>query len=399
MTDDGRGPIEGYVGETTEGHAILLTARDLEDQPAPDWRWDKKTNEWVPPEKAVARYADVAMYPAEPMPTGGPQVTLLSMTGDPLGEIASCAKIYRGEVCRSLKEITDEERLSYFADVQKTALDAAFEVVQFHFLFENVTRAFTHQLVRQRIGAVYFQESLRFAVKEHLSDEVALPPSLAGTVPEHQFREDCRKRGLNPNTNGSIQQTHRRDWDNLMKHIDAVYNGFVDNGMPAEDARGVLPHATTTRIHYVTNLRGMKLHSGLRLCTQAQMEWRAVWARMIEEIRGKNVLREPHPGEELDWYEPNAQDVNGTSHVWMADKLVDMFKPICYQTGKCQFDASFDRYCSIRERVNAFEWHGIPSSKWGDGDIVRGNGTHEYRLLPIQPVEWLADPAAARRPR
>jgi len=388
-----RPPIMAYVAETTEGHAIVMGAAEMARQPAPDYRWDKERDEWVRPNSAVSKWADEAMYVAEPMPTGGPQVTLLSMTADPLGEIAACAKIYRGEVCRSLSEITDEERLSYFADMQRTALDAAFEVVQFHFLFENVTRAFTHQLIRQRLGAVYFQESMRFAVKEDMAKEAALPPSLEGTISLDAHIRACEAVGTDPDINASPTQQMRNIWDRALGTTDYAYRQLIDRGMPAEDARGLAPHATTTRVHYVTNLRAIKLHAGLRLCTQAQYEWRLVWARMIDAIRGKNVIREQRESD-VDWFPPTAWgSVNGTTHVWMADKLVELFKPVCYQTGKCQFDASFDRHCSIRERVNAFEHAGIPSNGWHSEGWV---DSARHPLLPIQPVEWLADPGAAR---
>ena len=113
--------------------------------------------------------------------------------------------------------------------------------------------------------------------------------------------------------------------------------------MPAEDARGLLPTNLLTRINYNTSLRGLLEHSGVRLCSQAQHEWRLVWAKIIEAIRGYGG--------------------------WQFEELAGIFKPICYKTGKCEFMADVDRFCSIRERVEAHHKLGEPSDKWIDIDL------------------------------
>lgn len=324
--------------------------------------------------KTVQKWADHAMFTAEPIKAAeGPKVYLLSMTPDPLGSIAAACKMYKGEVVRDLSDVTDAERVEYFEQVQKTKLQAPFEFVQFHFMIEGVTRAFTHQMVRQRT-AVYAQESLRFAVKEDMP--VGLPPSLAGTTGEWGSTYDRSQL--------SDAEKMRATWDEAKFAIDEAYGHLVASGMPAEDARGLLPHNVLTRLHYSTNLRNLLDHAGNRLCTQAQFEWRTVFSKIVEAIRNY--------GGPAKLASQTSRD-KGVSPEFQFEKIADMFRPVCYQTGKCEFKANFDRKCSIRERVDAFEKAGIPSNAWGDGwhDYV-GNHT----LLPISPVEWLADPAAAR---
>jgi len=367
-----RPSIIGYMAETTTGSMIMLPEDIMRTRPAPDYKYHRDSQTWYRPTATISKWSDSAMYEAEPMQAVRPTVTLLSMTLDPLGEIASCAKIYRGEVCRSLSEITDEERRSYFEDMKHTALDAAFEVVQFHFLFEGVDRSFTHQLIRQRMGAVYFQESLRFAVKSNMAEEILLPPSLIGTLSTDDFYAKCLMEKVEPEINMDDAQAMRIEWDRSIKDTANGYKALVDMGMPAEDARGIAPHATTTRVHYVTNLRAIKQHAGLRLCTQAQFIWREVWAGIIDSI--------------------NQADTRAGGRVVMAAALTELFQPICYQEGKCQFEASFDRKCSIRERVTEFHDAGIPSNGWHSA----GWNDHGKVLLPIRPAEWLLDPAAAR---
>lgn len=351
---------------------------------------------------AVTRWADEAMFKAEEIDaTAGPRVYLLWMTPDPLGAISAACKMYKGEVVRDLSTITDAERLEYFEQVQRTKLKAPFEFVKFHFMIEGVTRAFTHQMVRQRTAA-YAQESLRFAVKEDMP--VGLPPSLAGTEEAWESAEL---------TSDDIEADKdlymRAEWESAISHIRSAYNRLIEMGVPAEDARGLLPHNVLTRLHYTTDLRALLDHAGNRLCTQAQFEWRLVFSRIMEAIRDTGIARN------YGWIRGvpfKADDANGTSRVWMARELLDAFRPVCFQTGKCEFKANFDRHCSIRERVNAFEKHGVPSDEWEQGkdfgpesrnvflgDILpwsdRKSGN---QIIPgIKPGEWLLDSGAARK--
>jgi len=328
--------------------------------------------------KEVQAWGDAAMYRSEPMPDAGngPRVYLLAMTTDPLGAIASACKMYKGEVVRSYSEVTDDERREYLAQVMRTKLQAPFEFVHFHFMIEGVSRALTHQMVRQRTAA-YAQESLRFAVKEDMPEECALPPSLAGTV----GIGDSRKLGRVDDEATPASQHMREVWDIALEEVGSAYSKLIDAGMPAEDARGLLPHAVTTRLHYTTNLRALLDHAGNRLCTQAQFEWRLLWARIVEAIR---------------YYDPYDTGFMG----WDFDMLADVFKPVCYLTGKCEFKANFDRPCSIRSRVDANERIGRPSSEWHTravGHMTPGDdGVRVGDAEPIKPGEWLLDPNAAR---
>lgn len=332
----------------------------------------------------IQRWADSAMFKAEEIDaTAGPRVYLLWMTPDPLGAIAAACKMYKGEVVRDLSAVTDAERIEYFAQVQKTKLKAPFEFVKFHFLIEGVTRAFTHQNVRQRTAA-YAQESLRFAVKENMP--VGLPPSLAGT-------DDYAVPYGGPYT---AKEKMRHIWEETIDAIQARYDKLIEMGMPAEDARGLLPHNVLTRLHYTTDLRALLDHAGNRLCTQAQFEWRLVFAKIIEAIRSVGIA---HMYGWRDGLPFQAVDANGTTRVWMARELLDAFKPVCFQTGRCEFKANFDRHCSIRERVDAFEKIGWPSQNWEYGFIATpvDNAQGKQSISGIKPGEWLLDSGAARK--
>lgn len=355
------------------------------------------------PGTTVQKWADQAMFAAEPIDAeAGPRVYLLSMTPDPLAAIAAACKMYKGEVARSYRDVTHKERQEFVQQVLKTKLQAPFEFVKFHFMIEGVTRAFTHQMVRQRT-AVYAQESLRFAVKEDMP--VGLPPSLAGTEPV-KVGHTTRDPG----------QAQRAKWDRAVRSVKRAYTDLVNAGMPAEDARGLLPHNTLTRLHYSTDLRALLDHAGNRLCTQAQFEWRLVFARIAQAIREYNPWSGPlagaqnvgdeHAVEFLRYYEESADR-------WQYELLADLFRPVCYATGKCEFMADFDRACNIRDRVQANHAIGRDSSKWSEeADLgvrtwqqsvdlpipwFRSEKDGNHEIIPaIRHEEWLLRPDAAR---
>lgn len=340
--------------------------------------------------KEVQVWADEAMFRAQSIDRkAGPRVFLLSANNDPLGSISAAAKAYKGEFVSSLAEITDDERRYYLTEVQKSVLAMPLESVNFHFRITGVTRGFTHQMVRQRTAA-YSQESTRFAVKEDVP--VGDPPSILGTKSFDERVEDLRKR-MPPMTNevelrrlaseGRTKEESWRDiWDDTVQFIDESYNQMVNSGMPAEDARGILPTNLLTQINYITDLRGLKEHAGLRLCTQAQFEWRQVWAQIIYALREYGTEQTY-----LCYGEDGLGEYRGSG--WQFDALADIFRPICYYRGSCQFQADFDRKCSIRDRVERNAAIGRPSTKWGEPG---GNGAP----MPIFPAEWLLDPSAAR---
>lgn len=347
--------------------------------------------------KEVQKWADEAMFKAEPLKASdGPKVFMLAGTPDPLGAVAAMSKMYKGEVVRGMSDVTNDERREYLEQILKTKLKAPLEAVKVHFMIEGVTRSFTHQMVRQRT-AVYAQESLRFAVKEDMADGVALPPSLIGTMSDEEWAES------DPGLHGDNRQEMRSLWDLAVRNVGQVYNQLIDMGMPAEDARGLLPHNVTTRLNYVTDMRALQDHAGNRLCTQAQFEWRLVWVKIIEAMRGYCTYPGHNgPGGGTSWTHGKKCDN------WQWRALADVFRPVCYLTGKCEFMANFDRHCAIRERVEANHRIGRPSSEWDKpytghehGDFIVGiDGGPEdnpVHIQPIQPEEWLLDPGAARQ--
>jgi len=287
-----------------------------------------------------------------------PSVTLLSATPDPLGSLAAGFRMYRGDPVYHLRDITDEQREWAWDESLKTHLKAPWEFIDFQFMIEGVTRSFTHQLVRQRT-AVYAQESLRFAVKRGLAAEAALPPHI---VPGPAGDEPAFKL-----------------WCDIMQQVSDAYEKLIDLGIPAEDARSILPHCVTTRVVYKTNLRGLLEHAGNRLCTQAQFEWRAVFLGIIKAIRSKSDYKYKLPTEHEEVYAVR-------NSKWQFEKIASpipqTFAPVCYKAGHCVFMGTIDRGCTIRDRVQAFSAAGVASDQWAQGTAA---------IPGIEIEEWMAN--------
>jgi flavin-dependent thymidylate synthase len=366
---------------------------------------------------SLRKWADEHQYDAEPQPGATadqgvmPSVQIIHMPQDPLGVLAAQNAIYKGMVIRNLSEITDDMRRESFEDMMKTTLQSPLEAIKMHFLFEGVDRAFTHQHVRQRT-ANFGQESLRFSVVGPLIDATTLPPQLHGTqrawVDGHADLTSYEAMLLRHDfTMASQEDRNRAVWDWCIHQIDLAYHYLVEHGIAAEEARGLLPHATATRIHYQTDMRGLMKVMGERLCTQAQFHWRTVAALV------QNAVRNYTP--DFSWIGVGdsafsrglSTDIRNEwerKNRWQFELIADsgIFRPVCYQTGHCMFQASADRGCTIRERVEIRAKNGgNDSTQWHKPFLYYGHDSVSGRPVTktsegIQTPEWLLNPAAAR---
>ena len=65
----------------------------------------------------------------------------------------------------------------------------------------------------------------------------------------------------------------------------AAYHHLVELGIPAEDARYLLPNACETKITVTMNIRELLHFFNLRCCNRAQWEIRAMAQKMLELVR------------------------------------------------------------------------------------------------------------------
>ena len=125
----------------------------------------------------------------------------------------------------------------------------------FTFSVEGVSRALTHQLVRHRVAS-FSQQSQRYV---SLTEPTYVTP--------HTVEGD---------------EEARRVFDETMDAIWKAYSRLEGMGIPAEDARYLLPNGCTTNITITMNARELLHFFSLRCCNRAQWEIREMADRMLE---------------------------------------------------------------------------------------------------------------------
>ena len=189
------------------------------------------------------------------------QVELLYHTPDPERAIATAARLCYAPVGASeLMETMPEERVkSVLATIMASGHFSTLEHASYTFAVDGVSRALTHQLVRHRLAS-YNQQSQRY-VKFKNGISVVKPETVAAS----------------PETEAVF--------DEAVAACEAAYQKLLDVGIPAEDARYLLPNACESKIVITMNVRELLHFFSLRCCNRAQWEIRDLAHRMLELAR------------------------------------------------------------------------------------------------------------------
>lgn len=181
----------------------------------------------------------------------------------------------------------EEKMLKLIKRVISSGHYSTIEHIQISFAISNISRACSHQLVRHRHMS-FSQKSQRY-VKEKGQFEYLTPETIE--------------------KNSELKEK----FDNFMRKVSEFYIELTEAGIPAEDARAVLPNAAATSMVASLNLREMIHLANLRLCTRAQKEIRM----LVKKMCGELIKEEP----------------------WLKDYLV----PKCDRLGYCDEDKSCGR--------------------------------------------------------
>lgn len=113
-----------------------------------------------------SEWADTAMC--------NPAIRAPELLCEVMGRI--CYKSWRPGLNPNVTKVRSDSK-EYLENILKSGHGSVLEHAQFSFIFENVSRVFTHELVRHRAGTAISQESLRYV---RLSDiGFRVPPILA----------------------------------------------------------------------------------------------------------------------------------------------------------------------------------------------------------------------------
>jgi thymidylate synthase (FAD) len=200
------------------------------------------------------------------------QVKLIDFAKSPLEKLyAAFRTCYSSETPIEIWEKIEAEKISrekireFIGERLKTGHASPLEQVVFWFAIANVSRSLSHQFVRHRIGISFEQQSQRYVKFKQ--------DKLAFVMPESWERAGMRA-----------------EFEGLLDKTSELYARALKAGIPAEDARFVLPNAAPTNFHVMVNFAEMLHICDLRLCVRAQWEIRRMVALMRAEI--KRVLPE-----------------------------------------------------------------------------------------------------------
>lgn len=155
-----------------------------------------------------------------------------------------------------IRNWSDERKLEELRYMANT-IPSSWEFVSYTFLVEGVSRAYTHQQVRTR-AASYAQQTMRVLNMGEFdyvyTDRIAANPGAKAQV------------------------------DTALKAIKLSYNNIIQLGLPAEDARGILPTNIATNIVCKFNLRTLSELAKSRTGGRTQSEYQKVINSAIDKV-------------------------------------------------------------------------------------------------------------------
>ncbi len=189
------------------------------------------------------------------------KVQLINFTENPEKTVAQSARLcYSSRTIQEIVEGTDEEKQDkLIKKIMRLGHYSVLEHVCFTFGIENISRVASHQLVRHRIAS-FSQRSQRY-VKVGKEKQYIIPEKIKN--------------------NPILLQKFR----NISIENYIFYQEMINEGIPAEDARYILPQAINTSIIFTANARELVHFFRLRCCNRAQWEIREVAIEMLCKVK------------------------------------------------------------------------------------------------------------------
>lgn len=184
-------------------------------------------------------------------------VRLLNHTPDPERAIAAAARLCYAPVgaAELLEVMSDEAVRKVLKTIITSGHTSALEHASYTFAIDGVSRALTHQLVRHRLAS-YNQQSQRYVTYAE-EPHFVVPPAVTADPAAAEVFSAATKAAFD------------------------AYRALLDAGVPAEDARYLLPNAMETKIVVTMNVRELLHFFELRCCKRAQWEIRELALAML----------------------------------------------------------------------------------------------------------------------
>lgn len=172
-----------------------------------------------------------------------------------------------GRTCyKSEDQITEKSAIAFVAMVMKRGHESVIEHVSFTVKF-ICDRGVTHELVRHRLCA-FSQESTRYC-NYGKADEITV---------------------VNPpfwNSSSHRDERNRTRWNQAMAFAQKMYLEMVQDGIPPQEARSVLPNSLKTEIVTTANLREWRHILRLRTGPAAHPQIHQIMLPLLAELKEK----------------------------------------------------------------------------------------------------------------
>ncbi len=180
-------------------------------------------------------------------------IKLISITESPEKHIEYCARISKGDANNIITDFQNQ----FLQDFLMNGHLSVFEHAWASFLIEGISRACSHQLVRQRIAS-FTQRSQRYVKEEKFN--YTIPPEIQ----------------KNPETIEVYQEA--------MMRVQESYNLLIGLGINKEDARFLLPNAIHTALTMTANFREWLHIIDIRVSRDSQWEIRDLSILIWKEL-------------------------------------------------------------------------------------------------------------------
>lgn len=182
----------------------------------------------------------------------------------------------------------------YLKNILKSGHGSVLEHAQVTFIFRNVSRVFTHELVRHRVGVAISQESLRYVRLEDLSFWIS---------DEHELNRSMVMRSTpnNPGGVGSVRDCVVRLVEQMEEFQKGAADTLIDEGTSFADKKRITsflrrfaPIGLATSIVWSCNFRTLRHVIEMRTSPHAEEEIRFVFDEVarIATKRWPNVFQD-----------------------------------------------------------------------------------------------------------
>lgn len=187
-----------------------------------------------------------------------------------------------GKICYDAFGKGRSDAKTYLKNILDQNHGSVLEHAQYNFVITGVSRTFSHEHVRHRVGIAISQRSSRY-VKE--SDSNPIRQELIDNNPE--AKEIWEK---------AMQQS-KESYDKILQLIAEDLKAVVPDStmrikLARSAARSVLPHATETCIFWSANARALRHYIDLRTSEHAEVEIRRVAFLILKimQVEAPNIF-------------------------------------------------------------------------------------------------------------